>query len=308
MPTTPAYHVIIIGAGWTGLAAAKTYLQLFPSTTLTIIDADSSVGGVWSASRVYPGLIADSTAGTFDYSDFPMDEAVNIDPWADLPAEKVSEYLGKYVDHFDLRKRLRLCTKVLKAEKDEKGWRLDVERNDGERTSPEREILFCEKLISATGATSTPNMPEGIDWSKFEGPVMHSKDVGTKHQLLTSDATKCVTVVGGSKSAIDVVSLCALAGKRVDWVIRKEGFGPIVLFPARTLGYHAGIIKAARASVILAPNLLDTKSWCYRFLYSGKNRLGTWIIKRLLGLLSSSTMSMYEGNENTMKIAPEMRE
>ena len=50
-------RVIVIGGEWTGLAAAKTYLQVFPSFYLTIIDANTSVGGVWSYHLQYLGTL-----------------------------------------------------------------------------------------------------------------------------------------------------------------------------------------------------------------------------------------------------------
>lgn len=307
-------RVIIIGAGWTGLAAAKTYLQLFPSISLTIVDADTTVGGVWSAFRIYPGLVADSCAAIFDYSDFPMDEVLGIDKWADLPAEKVHEYLELYVDKFDLRTRLKLGTRVIAVEKQEGSegenmWTVDVETTGVEsERSGVREVLRCDKLIVATGTSSTPSLPQGVDWKSFEGPVMHSKEVGTKHHLLTAEGIKRVTVVGGNKSAVEVVNLCALAGKEVDWVIRKEGYGPGVLFQARTHGVHAGAIKAIRASAIPSPNILATSGFWYRFFHSGKSRIGNRLLKFLLSKLDESAMSMYVRNENTMKIAPDVKE
>ncbi|KAG0651626.1 FAD-dependent monooxygenase DEP4 [Hyphodiscus hymeniophilus] len=307
MSAPTSSRVIVVGAGWTGLAAAKTYLQLFPYVSLTIIDSDSTVGGVWSASRIYPSLIADSCAAIFDYSDFSMAEVLGIDKWEDLPAEKVHEYLEAYVDKFDLRKRLRLDTSVSGIEKLAEGqWKLEV--GDADERNGRREVLTCDKLIVATGTSSTPSFPHGIDWSSFEGPVMHSKEVGTKHELLTSNNIKRVTVVGGNKSAVDVVNLCALAGKEVDWVIRKEGYGPGVLFEARTHGYHAGAIKAMRASAIPMPNILATSGFWYRFLHSGKSWLGNRVFKFLMSKLDESAMSLYTRNENTMKIAPDMKQ
>jgi ribulose 1,5-bisphosphate synthetase/thiazole synthase len=46
MSTKAPTSVIIIGAGWTSLAAAKTYLKLYPSISLTILDSDTTVGGI----------------------------------------------------------------------------------------------------------------------------------------------------------------------------------------------------------------------------------------------------------------------
>lgn len=307
-------RVIVIGAGWTGLAAAKTYLQIYPHVSLTIIDEDSSVGGVWSESRVYPGLVADSCAAIFDYSDFPMDVALGLDKWADLPAEKVHEYLELYTDKFGLRQRCKLNTRVVNVERDEamkEGaiWKVEIEVRKEYEKYKVTELLLCDKLIIATGTTSTPNIPEGLNWKELEGPVMHSKDVGQKHNLLTADNVKRVTVVGGSKSSIDVVSLCALAGKEVDWVIREEGYGPITLFEPRTYGIHAGAIKNIRATTLAAPNLLITEGFWYKFLHSGKSKLGPKLLDSLMKKGSKSAIkSVYGKNGNTMKIAPDMKE
>lgn len=267
MSTIQKTRVIIIGAGWTGLAAAKTYIQIQPDILLTVIDEDSSVGGVWSASRVYPGLIADSTAAIFDYSDLPMDVELGLDKWADLPAEQVHEYLERYVDKFDLRSRCMLNTKVTRIQRNEPNeipttWQIEIETKNTDKGTT-KGSLMCDKLIIATGIDSTPNFPADIEWSKFDGQIMHSKEIGKKHNRLTSKDVNNVTVVGGNKSAVDAVNLCALAGKEVDWVIRKEGYGPGALLEARTFGIHAGALKALRASATIFPNILKSSGFWY---------------------------------------------
>jgi dimethylaniline monooxygenase (N-oxide forming) len=307
-------RVIVIGAGWMGLAAAKTYLEVQPNVDLTIIDEDSTVGGVWSGTRSYPGLIADSCAAVFDYSDFPMDEEVGVGAWADLPAEKVHEYLERYTDRFGLRERCRLNTRVIRADryaKNESGtvWQVQVETRHLDGQDSVREILLCDKLIVATGSSSTPKLPKDIDWSTFQGPVMHSKDVGMRHQQLTADNVQRVTVVGGNKSAVDVVNMCALAGKEVYWLIRQEGNGPGLLFDVRSKdGTHAGKYKALRATTIASPNLLLTKGFWYWFLHSGKNWVGSSLIRWAFSYASKKGIeSMYGKNENTMRIAPDLK-
>ena len=71
--------MIVIGTGWYGLAAAKTYLQYDPSISLTVLDANSNVGGVWGTSQIYPGLVADSPAGLFEFSDLSMSKELGVD-------------------------------------------------------------------------------------------------------------------------------------------------------------------------------------------------------------------------------------
>lgn len=160
---TDPTRVVIIGTGWIGLAAAKTYLQIRPDISLTIIDEDSSVGGVWSASRVYPGLIADSYAAIFDYSDFEMNVELGLDKWGDLSAAKVHEYLEIYVDKFDLRSRCKLntkCTRIgrSKSSVNQKTWTIDFETRYTTQGTV-KGSLQCDKLIIATGIDSTPNLP-----------------------------------------------------------------------------------------------------------------------------------------------------
>ena len=241
-----------------------------------------------------------------------MHEELGVGKWADLPGEKVHEYLERYADKFDLRKRCRLNTRVVSVERDEGAdavWKVEIEiKKDFEQYSV-HEFLFCDKLIVATGVTSTPNLPSDLDYKDFKGPVMHSKEVGTKHTLLTADKVKRVTVVGGSKSAVDVVSLCALAGKQVDWVIREEGFGPAILFEPRMYGIHAGAIKNIRATTLFSPSMLWTKGFWYGFLHGPGAKLGPRLMKWAIEKSSKSSIKDFYGkNENTMKLAPDLKE
>ncbi|KAE8316954.1 hypothetical protein BDV41DRAFT_573454 [Aspergillus transmontanensis] len=55
--STELLDVAIIGAGWFGLKAARTYLDLEPNINLAVFDGDSCVRGVWSKERLYATLI-----------------------------------------------------------------------------------------------------------------------------------------------------------------------------------------------------------------------------------------------------------
>lgn len=92
--TSSKHHrVIIIGAGFNGIIAAKTYLQINPTADILIIDGSNSLGGVWSSERIYPGLVYEMPCPMLDLSDFDMHKEMGIELWGDVNGYQVNEFL-----------------------------------------------------------------------------------------------------------------------------------------------------------------------------------------------------------------------
>ena len=72
-----------------GLAAARIFLQLEPELKLRIVDSNMSVGGVWAKEYLYPGLMIDNLRGTYEYTDFPMDDAFGVKNEKHIPCEVI---------------------------------------------------------------------------------------------------------------------------------------------------------------------------------------------------------------------------
>jgi dimethylaniline monooxygenase (N-oxide forming) len=247
--------------------------------------------------------------GIFDYSDSSMKTDLGLEEWADIPAEKVAEYLERYAEKFELRQRCMLSTKVLQAtkSKDEKEWIIEVQRigNDG---NDNIESLVCDKLIVATGLFSAPAWPD-IDFSCFEGPVMHTHDVGVRYNELLDEKHKEIVVVGGNKSAVDVINACAVAGKTVHWLIRENGNGATILFEVRRRGIHGVVFANGRWSSLPSPSIMSTDGFWYRFLHSGKSRLGMWLMKTYWKKGSAVAFGGIDKlSKNRQKLAPKIRE
>lgn len=212
--STEKCKVIIIGAGIYGLVAAKTYFQINPNIDLTIIDSDTSVGGVWSVSRVYAGLVADLPSPAFELSDLRMAEEFGMPKWSDIPGHVMHEYLERYAKKFDILRRVQFQTEVLRIERDGRGWKVYTKDVGEGSNSDEIAVMDCDKLLVATGLYSRPMLPD-IDTSAFTGIAIHSKDLRKRHNDFTSESIRSVVVVGGNKSAIEAASACAVAGKTV---------------------------------------------------------------------------------------------
>ncbi|RFU79735.1 fad nadp-binding domain-containing [Trichoderma arundinaceum] len=303
-------RVIIIGAGWAGLAAAKTYLQANPTISLTILESEATVGGVWSKARCYPGFIADGPVGLFDFSDLPMPSVVGLKNWDELPGIKVHEYLHEYARRFHLLERCRFSCRVqnICRESSEKGWIVDVQvtGEDGKRVS---ENLYCDKLIVATGLFSRPKYPD-VTATEFKGLAIHTKDIGRQHETLLGGDVKSIAIYGGGKSAVDAVNLCIEAGKKVDWIISDKGNGPNRLFNTRLKwGIHIGLL-VGRWKDIFSTSIFSINTRFGRFFYSGKSKIGTWLINKFWSFATKQmrTGGLYSGMtvENRQKLLPEV--
>ncbi|KAL2261171.1 hypothetical protein VTK26DRAFT_4605 [Humicola hyalothermophila] len=219
--------LVVIGAGIHGLAAGKTFHQLDPSKSLAILDSGSSLGGVWSKERLYPGLKSNNMLGTYEYPDFPMNsETYGVKPSQHIPGEVIHKYLTNYAKKFGIFDKIRLHSVVLSAEHQsgaQGGWILTVKNSgrDGQ--------IFARKLVVATGLTSEPFLPHIEGQEGFGVPLFHGKDFIA--HLDTLDSAKSVTVFGATKFGWDIVYAYATKGVKVNWVIRESGHGPAWMAP-----------------------------------------------------------------------------
>ncbi|ORY04273.1 putative dimethylaniline monooxygenase [Clohesyomyces aquaticus] len=217
--------LIVVGAGWFGLAAAKSYIELHPGESVLVIDAASTFGGTWSADRLYPGLKSNNLWGSYEYPDFRMSEEVyGVEEGQHIPAAVLHQYLTDFAKHFGVFERTRLNTKVDEVEPSSTGGGL-VKIIGG---NGETETIETKKLVLACGLTSQPNIPEYEGADKFEPSFFHAKDFCKRADTVGS--SKNVVVVGGGKSGYDICYAYATEGNAtVDLIIRPNGQGPVWL-------------------------------------------------------------------------------
>ncbi|PSN61670.1 putative dimethylaniline monooxygenase [Corynespora cassiicola Philippines] len=219
------YDTIVVGAGWFGLAAAKTRIQLHPHENVAVFESAESCGGTWSKNRLYPGLKSNNMVDTYEYPDFPMSESkYGVAKFNHIPGAVLHRYLTDYAKHFGVFERVQFHTQVdLVHQLDDGSWRITVSTPKGVRD------VVSKRLIVATGLTSTPNMPHYKNEAEFGAPLFHAKDFCQEAQNL--GPVKNAVVVGGAKSAFDVAYAMVEDGATVDLVIRHNGHGPVWIAP-----------------------------------------------------------------------------
>jgi dimethylaniline monooxygenase (N-oxide forming) len=259
---------------------------------LILIDSGESIGGSWRIERIYPSLYAQVKYGQFEYSFFPMRrEGISRDGY--IPGDTINRYLVEFAETYDLTRRSRLSTNVREiVQLPGRGWRLELEGG--------KPPVECTKLIYASGPTSHVMMPS---WptSNFDAPIIHSSDTGI--HLDAIDKIQRATVVGGAKSAFDTVFLLLKAGKKVDWVIRKDGSGAAALMPPTIFGLVNTIdVMSTRVFAAFGASIMSTKGSAYQLIH--RTSLGRACHKsfwRIVNLIAESHAG-YSKSANAYKL------
>ncbi|KAF9890415.1 hypothetical protein FE257_006083 [Aspergillus nanangensis] len=239
-----------------GLIAAKIYLDLAPSTNLLIIDDGSSIGGVWSRENIYPDLFAQASHGGFEYSCYPMPK-VGITTDGFIPGTTVNAYFTSFARDHDLLRRLRLETRITYVDRAAKppGWIL---------STAEKTEIHCFKLIWASGNSASPILPSLPSDGVFTPPVIHSRHIGEYMDHIDSEHIRNVLVVGGGKSAMDVAYLLSKAHKKIHWILREAGSGPMAIAVPKVGFWNIVDYLGTRLASSFSPSVMGTPTlWDY---------------------------------------------
>lgn len=215
-----------------------------------------------------------------------------------VTGDMIHSYLQKYADDHDLLRRIRFNTFVVNAARCGTGWRLTFKDST--------KAVETEKLLVCTGVTSIPYMPN-YHTSGMTIPLIHSRDLGSSYSMLSQATTKHVVVVGAAKSAYDAVYLLLSMGKKVTWIIRREGAGPLAILPYKILGSMNSIaVASTRLMTYLSPSILNTRGALYWALQ--RTAPGRWCVGRFWDFLAylSNSHAGYSDGDHVEMLRPEI--
>ncbi|MCJ1392862.1 monooxygenase [Xylographa bjoerkii] len=266
------FDVIVLGAGISGIAAARFYLEVHPECRLSLLEKDTCLGGVWNSRRAYEGFWTQWIVGTAEFSDIPMPRPPENDTYYDFfKAKYTTMYLEDYVDRRTyagetLRERIRFGSHVHKVMKAREKWVIYSKDKTGDT-----HIFHATKLIVASGLTSRQYIPSLSGKEKFDRPIIHQENFG-QSSILSSPDVQRVTVLGGAKSSADMVYASVKAGKKVSWIVRDTGTGPAFFLSPKGKGPYKNAFElgSIRVASTLSPSFLVPESWWTRFLHETK--------------------------------------
>ncbi|RYG65811.1 NAD(P)/FAD-dependent oxidoreductase, partial [archaeon] len=222
-------RIAVVGAGPSGLAAAKTLIQLGLSPT--VFEATSHLGGLWympelntGRSRLYKSLRTNLSKFTCSFSDFPWKEDSPLFP----SASDVHDYLTSYAQHFIPMKHIKLNTKVEYVQRNLERNLFELRYRSMESNAVQQDDFDC--VIIATGFFNKPFYPPVIQTILDRNQAI--TDPSLRQQIIhsleyydpTQYADKTVAVIGGSFTGCEIAAELSKHAKQVHHVISNPAY------------------------------------------------------------------------------------
>ena len=240
----PQLDAVVVGAGFSGLYALHRLRGLGLSTR--VFEAGEGVGGTWYWNR-YPGARCD--VESMDYSYSFSEELQQEWHWTERYSSQpeILKYLDQVADRFDLRRDIRLATRVTEAVFDEAAARWNIRTDRGDEIS----ARFC---IMATWCLSTPQRPQIAGLETFAGRWYHTGQ--WPHEGVDFSGQR-VGVIGTGSSGIQSIPLIARQAAHLFVFQRTPNFsvpahnGPLdPAYEERVKSHYAEFRQQARESRI----------------------------------------------------------
>ena len=222
---------VVVGAGFAGLYALVKLRAL--GLSAQCVEAGGDIGGTWYWNR-YPGARCDIESLEYSYS---FDDALQQEwHWSERYSAQpeILRYIHHVADRFDLRRDVRLNTRVVSAVFDDGRGLWRVATDDGRVV----EARFC---IMATGCLSSAQRPEIEGAAEFKGEQLHT---GQWPREPVDFKGRRVGVIGTGSSGIQVIT--ALAGEADELVVfqRTPGYS----IPSKNAPLDPAVERDVKAS------------------------------------------------------------
>ncbi len=205
------FDAVIVGAGFAGLYMLHRLREA--GFSARVFEAGDGVGGTWYWNR-YPGARCDIESVDYSYSFSP--ELEQDWQWSErYPRQpEILAYLNHVADRFDLRRDIRLETRVTVAHFDDAAGVWCIETDRGDRCT----ARYC---VMATGCLSTPKPPDLPGVERFAGAT-YLTGAWPHHEV---DFTGLrVGVIGTGSTAIQVIPQVARQARHLTVFQRTANF------------------------------------------------------------------------------------
>ena len=218
------FDVLIVGAGLSGIGAARHLKTHCPDKTFAILEGRDTIGGTWDLFR-YPGIRSDSDMYTLGY---------NFKPWTEpqviADGNRIRNYIQETARENDIQRHIRFDSKVVSADwhSETATWTLSVQRKSGETVQ-----LSCNWLMMCSGYYNYEEgfTPEFKGRDDFKGQVIHPQfwpenlDYSGKRVVVIGSGATAITLI---PSMTDKAKHVTMLQRTPSYVISVPQFDPMV--------------------------------------------------------------------------------
>lgn len=195
-PQTERFDIVVVGAGFAGMYLLHRLRR--QGRRVVVLEAGDNVGGTWYWNR-YPGARCDVESIEYSYS---FSEALQQEwRWSERYAAQpeILRYINHVADRLDLRRDIRMNTRVTDAQFDPQTNQWTVQTDKGQTL----QSTFC---VMATGCLSNAQVPNFPGLDDFQGQWYHSGFWPKKGVDFTG---KRVGIVGTGSTGIQIIPIVA---------------------------------------------------------------------------------------------------
>jgi cation diffusion facilitator CzcD-associated flavoprotein CzcO len=261
----PDFHVVIIGAGFGGLALGAK-LKAAGINDFLILERASSPGGVWRE-NTYPGAACDIPSRLYSLSSAPTSA------WSGrYPSQpEIKTYVQSLPKRLGLVPHIRYSTSASAMQWDEaaKLWQITTATG----------CIRARFLVTANGGLETPNLPALAGLAQFTGVAAHTAKWPEQLNL----SGKRVALVGTGASAIQAGPAIASLAAQLDiyqrtapWVIPR--FDRQVSEPMKWALHHVPFLRQTLRALVYATHELRVLGFMNRRVMAlGQSLIKAWI-------------------------------
>ncbi|MER6678528.1 NAD(P)/FAD-dependent oxidoreductase [Streptomyces sp. NPDC000983] len=249
--------VLVVGAGISGLGAARHLAVEAPRKSFVILEARDGIGGTWDLFR-YPGVRSDSDLYTFGYG---------FKPWRDqetiADASRILDYLRETAEENGLLERVRFGHRVVRAEWSTATARWLVRVRAGSGEGPVEKLvsarwIFCGGGYYRYDEGYTPAFPGR---ERFAGEVVHPQ-----HWPEGLDwADKRIVVIGSGATAVTLGPALAESARHVTLLQRTPSYVMPIPRTDRTAQLLKRLLSADRAHTVIRSLYITRQRLVWRF-------------------------------------------